>query len=95
MANEYSSFVAVDDLHIDGRLTLGVNAADNRGARITLIALEKIFDNKTGKEGRTIDGYTPQQRFFLGFGRVWCEKRRPEVSRMRVLTDLRCQENLV
>ncbi|MFY9908635.1 MAG: M13 family metallopeptidase [Candidatus Sulfotelmatobacter sp.] len=88
VANEYSSFVAVDDLHINGRLTLGENTADNGGARIALMALEKmIAEDKTGKEGQTIDGYTPEQRFFLGFGRVWCEKRRPEVSRMRVLTD--------
>ena len=39
-----------------------------------------IADDKTGKAGQKIDGYTPEQRFFLGFGRVWCEKRRPEFS---------------
>ncbi len=48
---------------------------------------EKRTNDKTGKEGQKIDGYTPEQRFFLGFGRVWCEKRRPEVARLRVLTD--------
>ena len=69
VANEYSSFVAVDDLHINGRLTLGENTADNGGARIALMALEKmIAEDKTGKEGQTIDGYTPQQRFFLDLG---------------------------
>ena len=88
VANEYSNFVAVDDLKLNGRLTLGENTADNGGARIALAALEHmIADDKTGKEGQKIDGYTPEQRFFLGFGRVWCEKRRPEVARMRVLTD--------
>ena len=88
VANEYSSFVAVDDLHLNGRLTLGENTADNGGARIALMALEHmIADDKTGKEAQTIDGYTPEQRFFLGFARVWCEKRRPEVSRTRVFTD--------
>ncbi len=88
VADEYSGFVAVDDLKLNGRLTLGENTADNGGARIALAALEHmIADDKTGKEGRKIDGYTPEQRFFLGFGRVWCEKRRPEVARMRVLTD--------
>ena len=52
------------------------------------MALERVIaDDKSGKEAQKIDGYTPQQRFFLGFGRVWCEKRRPEVARMRVLTD--------
>lgn len=88
VANEYSSFVVVDDLKLNGKLTLGENTADNGGARIALAALEHmIADDKTGKEGQKIDGYTPEQRYFLGFGRVWCEKRRPEVARMRVLTD--------
>ena len=88
VADEYSNFVAVDDVKLNGRLTLGENTADNGGARIALMALERmIADDKTGKEGQKIDGYTPEQRFFLGFGRVWCEKRRPEVARTRVLTD--------
>jgi putative endopeptidase len=88
VADEYSNFVAVDELKLNGRLTLGENTADNGGARIALMALEHmIADDKTGKEGQKIDGYTPEQRFFLGFGRVWCEKRRPEIARTRVLTD--------
>ena len=88
IADEYSNFVAVDDLKLNGKLTLGENTADNGGARIALAALEHmIADDKSGKEGQKIDGYTPEQRFFLGFGRVWCEKRRPEVARLRVLTD--------
>ena len=88
VANEYSNFVAVDDLKLNGRLTLGENTADNGGARIALMALEQmIADDRNGKEAQTIDGYTPEQRFFLGFGRVWCEKRRPEIARARVLTD--------
>jgi endothelin-converting enzyme/putative endopeptidase len=88
VADEYSSFVAVDDLKLNGKLTLGENTADNGGARIALAALEHmIADDKTGKEGRKIDGYTPEQRFFLGFARVWCQKRRPEVARVAVLTD--------
>jgi len=88
VSDEYSNFVAVDDLKVNGKLTLGENTADNGGARIALMALEHmIADDKSGKEGQKIDGYTPEQRFFLGFGRVWCEKRRPEVARVRVLTD--------
>jgi putative endopeptidase len=88
IADEYSGFVAVDDKHLNGRLTLGENTADNGGARIALAALERmIAEDKTGKEGQKIDGYTPEQRFFLGFARVWCEKRRPEIARLRVLTD--------
>jgi predicted metalloendopeptidase len=88
VADEYSSFVAVDDLKLNGRLTLGENTADNGGARIAMMALEHmIAEDKTGKESQKIDGYTPEQRFFLGFGRVWCEKRRPEFSHMLLSVD--------
>ncbi|MGA8152623.1 MAG: M13 family metallopeptidase [Terriglobales bacterium] len=88
IADEYSNFVAVDDLKLNGRLTLGENTADNGGARIALRALEHmIADDKTGREGEKIDGYTPGQRFFLGFARVWCEKRRPEFARAQVTTN--------
>jgi endothelin-converting enzyme/putative endopeptidase len=88
VADEYSNFVAIDDLKLNGRLTLGENTADNGGARVALMALEHmIADDKSGKEAQKIDGFTPEQRFFLGFARVWCEKRRPETARTRVLTD--------
>lgn len=88
VADEYSNFVAVDNLKLNGRLTLGENTADNGGARIALAALERLIaEDKTGKEGQSIDGFTPQQRFFLGFGRVWCEKQRPEFLRMQVSTN--------
>ena len=88
IADEYSSFVAVDDLKLNGRLTLGENTADNGGARISLMALEQMMaDGQAGPAAQTIDGFTPQQRFFLGFGRSWCEKRRPEYSRMLVSVD--------
>jgi len=88
VVNEYSNFIAVDDLKLNGKLTLGENTADNGGARVSLMALEHVIaDDKSGNDSQPIDGYTPQQRFFLGFGRVWCEKRRPEVARMRVLVD--------
>jgi putative endopeptidase len=88
VADEYSNFVAVDDVKLNGRLTLGENTADNGGARVALAALERLIaEDKTGKEGQSIDGFTPEQRFFLGFARVWCEKRRPELTRTSVLTD--------
>ena len=88
VADEYAGFTAVDDLHLNGRLTLGENTADNGGARIALMALhEMIAADPTGKAAQKIDGYTPEQRFFLGFGRVWCEKQRPEFARTRVNTD--------
>jgi endothelin-converting enzyme/putative endopeptidase len=88
VADEYSNFVAVDNMKLNGRLTLGENTADNGGARIALAALERLIaEDETGKEGQSIDGFTPEQRFFLGFGRVWCEKQRPEYLRVMVSTN--------
>jgi putative endopeptidase len=88
IADEYSGFTAVDDLKLNGRLTLGENTADNGGARISYNALEHVIaEDKTGKAAKPIDGFTPEQRFFLGFARVWCEKQRPEFARMRVSVD--------
>lgn len=88
VANEYSGFTAVDDLKLNGHLTLGENTADNGGARIALMALRHfIADDKSGNSGQTIGGYTPDQRFFLGFSRVWCELRRPEYTRAQVTTN--------
>ncbi|MGH9513803.1 MAG: M13 family metallopeptidase [Terriglobales bacterium] len=88
IANEYGSFSPVDDLKLNGRLTLGENTADNGGARISLMALNsEIAQDPTAKAAQTIDGYTPDQRFFLGFGRVWCAKERPEYLRMQIATN--------
>lgn len=86
VADEYTNFVAVDDLKLNGKLTLGENTADNGGARIALMALENMI-KASGKTPENIDGYTPEQRYFLGFARVWCEKRTPEYSRTLVTID--------
>ncbi|MGH9530580.1 MAG: M13 family metallopeptidase, partial [Terriglobales bacterium] len=88
VANEYGGFVAVDDLKLNGRLTLGENTADNGGARISFMALHhEIAQDPTARAAQKIDGYTPDQRFFLGFARVWCQKRRPQYQRMLVNVD--------
>jgi predicted metalloendopeptidase len=87
VADEYSSFTAVDDLKLNGRLTLGENTADNGGARIALMALHDLMAQAKQDPDKKVDGYTPDQRFFLGFGRVWCQNTTPELSRMLVRVD--------
>ena len=89
VADEYSSFVAVDALHVNGRLTLGENTADNGGARIALMALHEAMaqDAKRSAAAGTKDGFTPEQRFFLSFAQVWCENRSPESLRVLTKTD--------
>jgi putative endopeptidase len=83
VANEYSGFTAVDDVKLNGRLTLGENTADNGGLRIAFMALE---DTLAGKK-EVMDGFTPEQRFFLGFAQVWCENTAPQEARSRAVTD--------
>ena len=83
VANEYSGFTAVDDVKLNGRLTLGENTADNGGLRVALMALEDTLKGK----GETMDGFTPEQRFFLGFAQIWCENTTPQSSRSRAMTD--------
>jgi predicted metalloendopeptidase len=83
IANEYSGFTAVDDVKLNGRLTLGENSADNGGIRIALMALKDVLNGKTDK----VDGLTPEQRFFVGYGQIWCENSSPEERRNRAMTD--------
>ncbi len=82
--DEYSSFQPIDGIHLNGKLTLGENTADNGGVRLAFLAL---MDSLKDKPQVKIDGYTPQQRFFLGWGQVWCQNSRPEMSRMLVQVD--------
>jgi putative endopeptidase len=87
VADEYSSFVSVDDVHLNGKLTLGENTADNGGARIALMALHEMMAQNNQDPNKKIDGYTADQRFFLGFGRVWCQNSTPEFLRVGARTD--------
>ena len=84
IADEYSSFVATDDVHLNGRLTLGENTADNGGIKIAFMALQNALK---GKDIPKMDGFTPDQRFFLGFGQIWCQNVTPETSRVLAKTD--------
>lgn len=86
IANEYSGFSPVEGVNLNGRLTLGENGADNAGIRLALMALlGGIEDGSIKKE--KLDGYTPQQRFFLGYAQIWCQNERPEAVKNQVRTD--------
>jgi putative endopeptidase len=76
---EYGNFVAVGDVHVNGKLTLVENTADNGGVRLAFMAL---MDSLKDKPRTKVDGLTPEQRLFLGWGQVWCENMREETSRL-------------
>ena len=77
--DEYSGFTAIDEVKLNGKLTLGENTADNGGLRISLMA---YVASNASQPAPTLDGFTPEQRVFLGWGQVWCENVRPERARM-------------
>jgi putative endopeptidase len=82
--DQYGGYIATGDVHLNGKLTLGENVADNGGLRIAYMALmDALEEKRTGK----IEGFTPEQRFFLGWGQVWCSALTPEAARMRAQTD--------
>jgi putative endopeptidase len=87
-ADEYSNFVSVKDdkgeVKLNGRLTLGENTADNGGLKLAYMALMHVIGNTPVKP---IDGYTPQQRFFLSFAQIWCQNVTDQEARKRALTD--------
>jgi endothelin-converting enzyme/putative endopeptidase len=84
VSDQYSQYVVVDDLKINGRLTMGEDVADLGGEILAYIAWQGATKDKNLKP---VDGLTPEQRFFIGFAQWDCSNSRPEELRLRVLTD--------
>jgi endothelin-converting enzyme/putative endopeptidase len=85
---EYGGFTAVDDVKINGQLTLGENTADNGGLRLALVALEEDAKRKgIDLNKKDASGWSPMQQFFLAYGQDWCGENRPEQIRLQVQTD--------
>jgi len=80
----YSSFTVLDTVHVKGALTVGENAADNGGIRIAYDAFKMTPE---GHDSTKIDGFTPDQRFFLSIARIWRVKTRDAFMRMYVNTN--------
>ncbi len=85
LADQFSQYVAVDTFKINGKATLGENIADLGGVLLGYDAF-KLTDEY--KKGEKIGGYTPTQRFFLGYALSWMENERPQQVRTQVLTDV-------
>jgi len=84
---EYSSFEPVPGVHLDGKLTMGENTADNGGIRIAWQALLATLAKQGKSIDEKIDGYTEAQRYFISFAQVWCENRTEQASRVAAKTD--------
>ena len=84
LVDQFSRFQVFDDLNVNGELTLGENIGDLAGLTIAYRAYQIALD---GEEASVLDGFTGDQRFFLGIGQVWKYKATDEATRNRVLTD--------
>ncbi|HXE91831.1 MAG TPA: M13 family metallopeptidase [Terriglobales bacterium] len=84
VADQYSEYSPIADVKLNGKLTLGENTADNGGLRIAYMAL---MDTIAGKSAPSIEGFTPEQRFFLGWGQVWCQNITDQRTKMLATID--------
>jgi len=84
--DQYAEYVVVDDIRIQSKLTSGEDVADLGGTLIAYLAWQKAV-TKSGQKLRPVDGFTPEQRFFIGFGQWACENNRAEDQRVSALTD--------
>jgi putative endopeptidase len=84
ISDQYSTYTIVDDIKINGKLTLGEDVADLGGLLLAYVAWK---GDTNGQTLEPIDGLTPDQRFFVGYGQSWCGQTRDETKRMRATVD--------
>jgi endothelin-converting enzyme/putative endopeptidase len=84
VSDQYSTYTIIDDIKINGKLTLGEDAADVGGLILAYMAWK---DDTKGQKLQPIDDLTPEQRFFVGYGQSWCSNEREENKRLRATVD--------
>jgi putative endopeptidase len=85
VVEQFNGYEPIDSMHINGQLTLGENLADLGGLTLAYYAMEKAYEGK--EKPAPIDGFTYQQRFFLGWVNVWKNSITEEELRRRIITD--------
>jgi len=84
ISTQYSGYTIIDDIKINGKLTLGEDVADLGGLLLAYMAWK---DDTKSQKLDPIDGLTPEQRFFVGYGQSWCGQTRDESKRLRATVD--------
>jgi len=84
ISDQYSTYTIIDDIKINGKLTLGEDTADLGGLILAYMAWK---DDTKGQSLQPLDGLTPEQRFFVGYGQSWCGETRDETKRLRATVD--------
>jgi len=85
VTGQFDDYLVLDSVHVQGKLTLGENIGDLGGLNIAYAALQKSLAGKP--RPANIDGFTPEQRFFLAWAQIWRQNITPQNQRQRVLTD--------
>jgi putative endopeptidase len=84
IVNQFNGFEVEKGLNMNGKLVAGESIADLGGLVVAYAAFQK---SQQGKPRQVIDGFTPEQRFFLGYARGWAANQRPELQRLIATTD--------
>jgi len=87
IVQQYNEYEPLPGLHVNGALTEGENIADVGGVKLAHAALQKALDKHAEERDKKIDGFTPEQRFFLSFAAIWRQKIRDEEQKLRLNTD--------
>ena len=87
IVKQFDSYKPLADQAINGKLTLGENIGDLGGIKIAYAAMEKALAGKPGEKYAKIDGFTPQQRFFLSYATIWRSQYRDESMRVQLNTN--------
>jgi putative endopeptidase len=86
LVDQYSAYEVLPGLNVNGKLTLGENIADLGGASMAFEALQRALEKDPAKRVK-IDGFTPEQRFFISFGQIWRGNAREADERRRIVVD--------
>ena len=84
--DQFNGYIQVDTIHVNGKLTLGENIADYGGVLTGYDALQRALQ-RNGRPKELIDGFTPEQRFFIAYAQSWRTHNRPETMRTRAVVD--------
>jgi putative endopeptidase len=87
IVQQYNEYEPLPGLHVNGELTQGENIADIGGVKLAYAALQKALDKHPEERTKKIDGFTPEQRFFMSFAAIWRSKIRDEDQKLRLTTD--------
>ncbi|HKN35151.1 MAG TPA: M13 family metallopeptidase [Terriglobales bacterium] len=84
ISDQYAQYTIVDDIKINSKLTLGEDVADLGGLILAYVAWKT---DTQGQNLQPVDDFTPEQRFFIGYGQSWCTNERDETKRLRATVD--------